>query len=111
MVFMFSEFFDRSVQFSTGGAFVHFLFSIWDLQIWSKLQVDHPMGVFTYDLYAQYSADAPVVRRLLGSSSGTAALTLSSEGLIEANSVNPRRLSTSETRQMPSSDNNIDTEG
>ncbi|KAK4835844.1 hypothetical protein QYF36_015219 [Acer negundo] len=46
---------------------------------------DHPMGIFTYNLAASSSADAPV-RRFLGSSSGTAALTLSSEGLVEAGS-------------------------
>ncbi|KAK3016863.1 hypothetical protein RJ639_005949 [Escallonia herrerae] len=72
---------------------------------------DHPMGVFTYNLSASSSADAPVVRRLLGSSSGTGALTMSSEGLAEAGSGKPRRLSLSETRQMPSGDNNIDSEG
>ncbi|KAH7571361.1 hypothetical protein JRO89_XS04G0029000 [Xanthoceras sorbifolium] len=70
---------------------------------------DHPMGIFTYNLAASSSADAPV-RRLLGSSS-TAALTLSSEGLVEAGSGKPRRLSLSETRQMPSGDDNIDAEG
>ncbi|KAH7840490.1 hypothetical protein Vadar_017610 [Vaccinium darrowii] len=63
---------------------------------------DHPMGVFTYNMAASSSAaDAPVVRRLLASSPGTGALALSSE----------RRLSLSESRQMPSGDDNIDTEG
>ncbi|KAG7970319.1 hypothetical protein I3843_07G077600 [Carya illinoinensis] len=71
---------------------------------------DHPMGIFTYNLSASSSGDAPV-RRLLGSSSGTAALNLSSEGLVQAGSAKPRRLSLSETRQMPSGDDNIDTEG
>lgn len=69
---------------------------------------DHPMGVFTYNFSASTSNDTPV-RRLLGSSSGTA-LNLSSEGLVEAGSTKPRRLSLSETRQMPSGDDNIDTE-
>lgn len=72
---------------------------------------DHPMGVFTYNISAPSTADAPAVRRLLGSSSGPSALTLSSEGLIEAGSANPRRLSLSETRSMPPGDENIDTEG
>ncbi|KAK9293189.1 hypothetical protein L1049_021178 [Liquidambar formosana] len=72
---------------------------------------DHPMGIFTYNLSPSSPTDAPVVRRLLGSSSGTAALSLSSEGLVEAGSTMPRRLSLSETRQMPSGDDNIDTEG
>lgn len=72
---------------------------------------DHPMGIFAYNLSASSSPDAPV-RRLLGSSSGTAQLNLSSEGLVESGSTNPRRLSLSETRQMPSGDdNNTDTEG
>lgn len=72
---------------------------------------DHPMGIFTYNLSATSSTDTPV-RRLLGSSSGTAALNLSSEGLVEAGSTNPLRLSLSETRQIPSGDdNNSDTEG
>lgn len=71
---------------------------------------DHPMGVFTYNFAASSSADAPV-RRFLGSSSGTAALNLSSEGLSDAGSGKPRRLSLSETRQMPSGDDDIDAEG
>uniref|UniRef100_A0A5B7BP32 Putative zinc finger CCCH domain-containing protein ZFN-like n=1 Tax=Davidia involucrata TaxID=16924 RepID=A0A5B7BP32_DAVIN len=72
---------------------------------------DHPMGVFAYNLSASTSADAPAVRQLLGSSSGTGALTLSSEGLVEAGSAKPRRLSLSESRQMPPGDDNIDIEG
>lgn len=71
---------------------------------------DHPMGVFTYNISASPSADAPG-RRMLGSSSGTSALNLSSEGLVESGSENPRRLSLSETRQIPSGDDNIDEEG
>lgn len=79
---------------------------------------DHPMGVFTYNLSMPTSAEAPAVRRMLGSSSGSGALTLSSEGLIlssegliDAGSVKPRRISLSDTRQLASSDNSIDTEG
>ncbi|MQI72093.1 zinc finger CCCH domain-containing protein, partial [Escherichia coli] len=71
---------------------------------------DHPMGIFTYNISASPSADAPG-RRLLGSSSGTAALNLSSEGLVESGSAKPRRLSLSETRQIPSGDDDIDDEG
>lgn len=73
---------------------------------------DHPMGVLTNNLAASSSsADAPVVRRLLASSSGSGALALSSEGLAEAGSSKPRRLSLSESRSMPSGDDKIDTEG
>ncbi|XP_068666850.1 zinc finger CCCH domain-containing protein ZFN-like isoform X2 [Aristolochia californica] len=71
---------------------------------------DHPMGTFTYGL-ATSSADVPVVRRLLGSSSGTGALPLSSEGgPAEVGTVKSRRLSLSESRQMTSSDENIEAE-
>ncbi|XP_016651750.1 PREDICTED: zinc finger CCCH domain-containing protein ZFN-like isoform X2 [Prunus mume] len=70
---------------------------------------DHPMGIFTYNPNASSSADAPA-RRLLGSTSATTSLNLSSEGLVEAGSANPRRLSLSEPRQIPSGDDNIDTE-
>ena len=69
------------------------------------------MGIFTYNPSASSSVDTPV-RRLLASSSGAAALSLSSEGLVEAGPTNPRRLSLSEARQMPSGDDNdTDTEG
>ncbi|XVF06956.1 hypothetical protein REPUB_Repub06bG0096000 [Reevesia pubescens] len=71
---------------------------------------NHPMGIFTYNYSATSPSDAPVPR-FLGSSSGTAGLTLSSEGLVEAGSTMPRRLSLSENRQLSSSDDNIDTEG
>ncbi|KAL3355403.1 hypothetical protein AABB24_019465 [Solanum stoloniferum] len=72
---------------------------------------DHPMTVFTYSIAASSTTDAPTVQRLLGSSSGTSALNMTSEGLVEAVSTKPRRLSLSETRKMPSGDNNIDREG
>ncbi|XP_044499755.1 zinc finger CCCH domain-containing protein ZFN-like [Mangifera indica] len=65
---------------------------------------DHPMGIFTYNLSASSSADA-TARRYLGSP------TLSPERLVEAGSGKPRRLSLSETRQMSSGDDDIDTEG
>ncbi|KAK1421054.1 hypothetical protein QVD17_23120 [Tagetes erecta] len=55
---------------------------------------DHPMGVFAYSVSASTSADGPYVHRLLGSSSGGAVLNLSPE-----------------RRQIPSSDDNNDTEG
>ena len=70
---------------------------------------DHPMGIFTYNLSAASSANAPV-QHLFGTSSGTTALNLSSEGLVEAGSAKPRRLSISESREMPSDDEN-DAEG
>ncbi|KAF5745891.1 putative nucleic acid binding protein [Tripterygium wilfordii] len=72
---------------------------------------DHPMGVFTYNLSTSSSTDAPV-RRLLGSSSGSSALNLSSEALVEAGQTKPRRLSLSlsEPRKLPSNDDNIDSE-
>ncbi|KAF1878336.1 hypothetical protein Lal_00047003 [Lupinus albus] len=70
---------------------------------------DHPMGIFTYNLSASPSAEAPG-RSPLGSSSGTAALNLSS-GLAESGSSKSRRLSISETRQIPSGDDDIDDEG
>jgi len=69
------------------------------------------MGIFTYNISASPSADAPS-RHLLRSSSGTAALNLSSEGLGESSSAaTPRRLSLSETRQIPSGDDDIDDDG
>ncbi|KAK6911225.1 Zinc finger, CCCH-type [Dillenia turbinata] len=71
---------------------------------------DHPMGIFTYNLSASTSADAPVVRHLLDSSSG-AALSLSTEGLVDPSSGKARHLSLSETRQISSGGDNIDTEG
>eukprot|EP00256_Glycine_max_P052389 XP_014618719.1 zinc finger CCCH domain-containing protein ZFN-like isoform X2 [Glycine max] len=71
---------------------------------------DHPMEIFSHNISASPSADAPS-RHLLGSSSGTAALNLSSEGLVESSSAKPRRLSLSETRQIPSGDDDIDDDG
>ncbi|KAI5648947.1 hypothetical protein M9H77_34952 [Catharanthus roseus] len=71
---------------------------------------DHPMGVFTYNLPSS-STEVPAVRRLLASSSsGSATLTLASEGLIEASSSKARRLPLSEARKMPSGDASIDPE-
>lgn len=69
------------------------------------------MGTFTYGFSTSSSADVPVVRRLLGSSSGTTALPLSSEGPAEAGPGKSRQLALSETRQMPSGDENIEGEG
>ncbi|KAK9141377.1 hypothetical protein Scep_011058 [Stephania cephalantha] len=71
---------------------------------------DHPMETFAYGLSASSTVNVPVVRRLLGSTSGTSALPLSSE-TTEAGSTKSRRLSLSETRQMSSGDENIDMEG
>ncbi|XP_077212256.1 zinc finger CCCH domain-containing protein ZFN-like [Tasmannia lanceolata] len=69
---------------------------------------DHPMGTFAYGLSTSSSADVPVVRRLVGSSSGIGGLPLSSEVPVEGNS---RRVSLSETRQLPSGDESIEPEG
>ncbi|KAE8677332.1 Zinc finger CCCH domain-containing protein ZFN-like [Hibiscus syriacus] len=71
---------------------------------------NHPMGIFTDDYSASSLSDVPV-RNFLGSSAGTTGLKLSPEGLVEAVSTKPRRLSLSENRQLSPSDDNIDTEG
>ncbi|KAK1259548.1 hypothetical protein QJS04_geneDACA020752 [Acorus gramineus] len=68
---------------------------------------DHPVGTFTYDLSTSSSADVPV-SRLLGTSSGTAALPMSSEGSIEVGSRKPRQLT--QAHQMSSGDENIEAE-
>ncbi|RDX72887.1 hypothetical protein CR513_47577 [Mucuna pruriens] len=68
---------------------------------------DHPMGLFAYNISASPSVDASS-KHLLGSSSGTAALNMSSKGLVEPSSTKPRQLSLSETRQIPSDDDDID---
>lgn len=52
------------------------------------------MGVFAYNFSASPSAEAPTVRRFLGSTSTSGALNISPE-----------------RRQIPTSDDNIDTEG
>ncbi|PKI55477.1 hypothetical protein CRG98_024089, partial [Punica granatum] len=57
---------------------------------------DHPMGIFTYNLSASSLAD-PAAQHFPK---------LSTEGLVGKT----RRLSLSETRQMPSSEDDIDTE-
>lgn len=67
---------------------------------------DHPVGPSTYS--TSTGADIPAMRRLVGSSSGPPALTLSTEGLAEGNS---RRLSLSGPRQRTSADENIEIEG
>ncbi|CAA2983436.1 zinc finger CCCH domain-containing protein ZFN-like isoform X1 [Olea europaea var. sylvestris] len=54
---------------------------------------DHPMRVYTYNLAASSSGDAPEVRRFLASSSGTGVSSLPGKGLVEASSTNNRRLS------------------
>ncbi|MFQ6650670.1 hypothetical protein Gotur_023456 [Gossypium turneri] len=71
---------------------------------------NHPMGIFTYNYSPSSPADAPV-HCFLGSSSGTAGLNLSSEGLVEAVPTKPRRLSLSKNRQLSPSDDDIDAEG
>ncbi|XP_016691969.1 zinc finger CCCH domain-containing protein ZFN-like isoform X3 [Gossypium hirsutum] len=71
---------------------------------------NHPMGIFTYNYSISSPSGAPV-HHLLGSSSGTSGLNLSSEGLVESGSTKLRLISLSENRQLSSSDDNIDTEG
>ncbi|PPD72669.1 hypothetical protein GOBAR_DD30427 [Gossypium barbadense] len=71
---------------------------------------NHPMGIFTYNYSPSSPSDAPV-HCFLGSSSGTAGLNLSSEGLVEAVPTKPRRLSLSKNRQLSPSDDDIDAEG
>ncbi|XP_043709108.1 zinc finger CCCH domain-containing protein ZFN-like isoform X3 [Telopea speciosissima] len=77
----------------------------------SNCKFDHPVGIIPYNISTSSSADVPVVRRLLGSSSGSTGLSLSSEGPAEPVSGKSRRLSLSETRKMTSGDENIDAEG
>ncbi|KAI3746111.1 hypothetical protein L6452_08533 [Arctium lappa] len=72
---------------------------------------DHPMGVFAYNFSASTSADSPAVRRLLGSSSANGAISMSSEGLVEGDSVKPRQISLPDRRHIPTNDDSIDTEG
>ncbi|KAM7272172.1 hypothetical protein ACFE04_026835 [Oxalis oulophora] len=69
---------------------------------------DHPMGIFAYNISGSSSMNVdPSVRHLFGSTSGTAPLTLSSEGLVEAGSMKPMRLSISETRSLGSGDDSL----
>lgn len=74
---------------------------------------DHPMGIFAYNMSSPTSTDASsAMRRYLGSSSASGGgLTLTSEGLIESRTGKSRRISLSETRDMPPGDDNVDTEG
>ncbi|KAL9249625.1 Zinc finger CCCH domain-containing protein [Drosera capensis] len=67
---------------------------------------DHPMGIFAYNL-SPTASDAPAVGRYLGSSSAAGGLTLSTEGIERQT----RRLSLLETRDIPSDDDDIETEG
>lgn len=69
------------------------------------------MGLFAYSLSTSASADIPIVRRLLASSSVPPALTLSSERSVEAGTGKPRRLSMSESQQMSSGDEHVEAEG
>lgn len=71
---------------------------------------DHPMGIFAYNV-SPTSTGASAVRRYLGSSSAAGGLALTSDGLIESGSGKNRRLSLSETRDIPSGNNNGETEG
>ncbi|KAK4487960.1 hypothetical protein RD792_003698, partial [Penstemon davidsonii] len=71
---------------------------------------DHPMRVFALNSTTSSPTESQAVRRLLVSSSGTVALSLSPDQLVGAGSTNNRRLSLSEARQKPSGSNNIDSE-
>ncbi|KAL0302871.1 UNVERIFIED_CONTAM: Zinc finger CCCH domain-containing protein ZFN-like [Sesamum radiatum] len=71
---------------------------------------DHPMRVFAHNAAASASTDGTAVRDFMASSPGTLAISFSPDGLVDAGSINNRRLSFSESRQKPSGDNNIDTE-
>ena len=68
------------------------------------------MGIFAYNV-SPTSTGASAVRRYLGSSSAAGGLALTSDGLIESGSGKNRRLSLSETRDIPSGNNNGETEG
>ncbi|KAM0935854.1 putative transcription factor C3H family [Dioscorea sansibarensis] len=68
---------------------------------------DHPMMYSP----AAPTADVPVVRRLLGSSMGSPALTLTSDGPVEAGPGKSRRRTLSESRQMASGEENTEAEG
>ncbi|KAJ6845721.1 zinc finger CCCH domain-containing protein ZFN-like isoform X1 [Iris pallida] len=70
---------------------------------------DHPFA--TYSPSTASAVDVPVVRRLLGSTSGPPDLTLPSERPGEAATGKSRSLSFSESRQISSGDENIETEG
>lgn len=73
---------------------------------------DHPMGIFAYNLSPTATGAPSSVRRYLGSSSASGALTLTSEGLIDSGAGKNRRLSLSETsREMPSGNENVESEG
>lgn len=71
---------------------------------------DHPMGIFAYNV-SPTSTGPSAVRRYLGSSSASGALALTSDGLIDSTSGKNRRLSISETRDMPAGNDNVETEG
>ncbi|XP_049932772.1 zinc finger CCCH domain-containing protein ZFN-like [Nymphaea colorata] len=71
---------------------------------------DHPMSAVAFSLPTS-SSDVPVVRRLLGTSSGTPVLPLTSEVSGEVSSGKSRRLPLSDTRQMSSGDESIENEG
>ncbi|XP_010673926.1 zinc finger CCCH domain-containing protein ZFN-like isoform X2 [Beta vulgaris subsp. vulgaris] len=70
---------------------------------------DHPMGIFAYNV-SPTATDASAMRRYLGSSSASGGLTLTSEGLVESGPGKNRRLTLSETRDIQSSDDNIETD-
>ncbi|PKU74721.1 zinc finger CCCH domain-containing protein ZFN-like isoform X1 [Dendrobium catenatum] len=69
-----------------------------------------PMGIFAYGLSTSSSPNVPVVRRLLGSSSALPALTFSSDGPLEAGPGKSRRLSLSDSQQIDSGDEDVESE-
>ncbi|CAO2832569.1 unnamed protein product [Amaranthus hypochondriacus] len=71
---------------------------------------DHPMGIFAYNV-SPTSTDTSAMRHYLGSSSASAGLTLTSEGLVEtAGPGKNRRLSLSETRDLQPGDDEVETD-
>ncbi|GFQ00410.1 zinc finger CCCH domain-containing protein zfn-like [Phtheirospermum japonicum] len=64
---------------------------------------DHPMRAAA----ASSSTGSPDVHPFMPSSSGTVALSSSSDGLVEESSTNSRQLSSAEARQKPSDDNTL----
>ncbi|KAG0480925.1 hypothetical protein HPP92_011488 [Vanilla planifolia] len=68
-----------------------------------------PMGIFAYSLSTS-SPDLPVVHRLMGSSSGPTALSFSVEGSPDVGPGKSSGLSSSDSQQMNSSDENDESE-
>lgn len=69
-----------------------------------------PMGIFAYSLAASSSPGVPVVRRLVGSSSGPPTLTLSVESSSEVGPGKSRCLPLSDLQKMSSDDESTESE-